>query len=32
VHSDGLVVIGEAVSDLVPGTVVDFLPFAEVIG
>ena len=26
VHSDGLVVIDEAVSDLAPGTVVDFLP------
>ncbi len=32
VHSEGLVVIGEAVSDFVAGSVVDFLPFAEVTG
>jgi molybdopterin molybdotransferase len=32
VHSEGLVVIGEAVSDLVAGSVVDFLPFAGVTG
>ncbi len=32
VHSDGLVIIGEAVSDLAAGAIVDFLPFAEVTG
>lgn len=32
VHSDGLVVIGETVSDLAAGAIVDFLSFAEVTG
>ena len=32
VRSDGLVVIGETVSDLAAGAIVDFLPFAEVTG
>jgi molybdopterin molybdotransferase len=32
VQSDGLVVLDEATRDLAPGTIVDFLPFAEVIG
>jgi molybdopterin molybdotransferase len=31
-RSDGLVVLDEAISDLAPGTPVDFLPFAEVLG
>ena len=32
VQSEGLVILDEATGDLVPGTVVDFLPFSEVIG
>jgi molybdopterin molybdotransferase len=32
VQSDGLVVLDEETSDLAPGGIVDFLPFAEVIG
>ncbi len=32
VRSEGLVILDEATGDLVPGTIVDFLPFAEVIG
>jgi molybdopterin molybdotransferase len=32
VRSDGLVVLDEPTSDLVAGSTVDFLPFAEVIG
>jgi molybdopterin molybdotransferase len=32
VQSDGLVVLDEATSDLAAGSIVDFLPFAEVIG
>ena len=32
VQSDGLVVLGEATGALVEGAIVDFLPFAEVIG
>jgi len=31
VRSDGLVILGEAIGDLAAGTVVDFLPFAEVL-
>jgi molybdopterin molybdotransferase len=31
-RSDGLVVLDEAAVDLAPGTPVDFLPFAEVLG
>ena len=32
VQSDGLVILDETTGDLAAGTVVDFLPFAEVIG
>jgi molybdopterin molybdotransferase len=32
VQSDGLVILDEATGDLAAGTIVDFLPFAEVIG
>jgi molybdopterin molybdotransferase len=32
VQSDGLVILDEATGDLTAGSVVDFLPFAEVIG
>ena len=32
VHTDGLVVLDEGMSDLAAGTMVDFLPFSEVIG
>ena len=32
VRSDGLVVLDEPTSDLAAGSIVDFLPFAEVIG
>ena len=32
VQSDGLVILDEAVSNLAAGAIVDFLPFAEVIG
>jgi molybdopterin molybdotransferase len=32
VESDGLVVLGEGVSRVAPGTAVEFLPFSEVIG
>ncbi len=32
VHSDGLVILDEATSDLAAGAIVDFLPFAEVLG
>src|SRR5262249_16011920 len=32
VHSDGLVILDDATSDLAVGTMVDFLPFSEVIG
>jgi molybdopterin molybdotransferase len=32
VRSDGLVILDEAASELTAGTVVDFLPFSEVIG
>jgi molybdopterin molybdotransferase len=32
VRSDGLVILDEAVSELTVGTMVDFLPFSEVIG
>jgi molybdopterin molybdotransferase len=32
VQSDGLIVLDENTSDLAPGTMVDFLPFSEVIG
>jgi molybdopterin molybdotransferase len=32
VQSDGLVVLDEAMSDLAAGSIVEFLPFAEVIG
>jgi molybdopterin molybdotransferase len=31
-RSDGLVILDEATSDIAPGTAVDFLPFAEVLG
>src|SRR6266446_4421225 len=31
VHSEGLVVLGETTSDLAAGTMIDFLPFSEVI-
>jgi molybdopterin molybdotransferase len=31
VQSEGLVVLGETTSDLAQGTMVDFLPFSEVI-
>jgi hypothetical protein len=31
VDSDGLVVLGEGMTELVPGEMVDFLPFGEVI-
>jgi molybdopterin molybdotransferase len=32
VQSDGFVILGESISDLVPGAIVDFLPFCEVFG
>ena len=32
VQSDGLVILDEATGDLTAGTIVDFLPFAEVLG
>jgi molybdopterin molybdotransferase len=32
VQSDGFVILGEGMSDLAPGTIVDFLPFSEVFG
>jgi molybdopterin molybdotransferase len=32
VQSDGLVILDEAASELAAGTIVDFLPFSEVIG
>ncbi len=32
VRSEGLAILDETVGDLVAGTIVDFLPFAEVIG
>ena len=32
VRSDGLVIVDETVSELTVGTIVDFLPFSEVIG
>ena len=32
VRSDGLVILDEATSELVAGSIVDFLPFSEVIG
>ena len=32
VRSDGLVILDEAASELTVGTMVDFLPFSEVIG
>jgi molybdopterin molybdotransferase len=32
VQSDGLVILDETRRDLVPGTMVDFLPFSEVVG
>jgi len=32
VQSDGLVILDEATSELAAGTIVDFLPFSEVIG
>jgi molybdopterin molybdotransferase len=32
VQSDGFVILGEGLSDLTPGTIVDFLPFSEVFG
>ncbi len=32
VHSEGLVILDEATGDLAAGTVVDFLPFSEVLG
>ena len=32
VQSDGFVILGESMSDLAPGTIVDFLPFSEVFG
>ena len=32
VRSDGLVIVDETVSELTVGTMVDFLPFSEVIG
>ncbi len=32
VQSDGLVILDEATGDLTAGSIVDFLPFAEVIG
>ncbi|HJU17446.1 MAG TPA: gephyrin-like molybdotransferase Glp [Stellaceae bacterium] len=32
VHSDGLVILDEATSDLAPGAAVEFLPFSEVVG
>jgi molybdopterin molybdotransferase len=32
VQSDGLVILDEATRDLAPGDIIDFLPFAEVIG
>ncbi len=32
VQSDGLVILDEATGDLAAGSIVDFLPFAEVIG
>ena len=31
VQSDGLVILDETISDLAPGTMVDFLPFSEVV-
>jgi hypothetical protein len=31
VQSEGLVILADAMSDLTPGTTVDFLPFSEVI-
>jgi molybdopterin molybdotransferase len=30
VHSDGLVELGEQVTEVEPGSIVDFLPFTEV--
>ena len=30
VQSDGLAMLDEEISDLAPGTIVDFLPFSEV--
>jgi molybdopterin molybdotransferase len=32
VHTDGFVIIGEAADGLQPGAMVDFLPYAEIIG
>ncbi len=32
VQSDGLVILDEATGDLAAGTIVDFLPFSEVLG
>jgi molybdopterin molybdotransferase len=32
VRSDGLVILDEATSELAAGSMVDFLPFSEVIG
>jgi molybdopterin molybdotransferase len=32
VHSDGFVILDEGMSDVTPGTGVDFLPFSEVFG
>jgi molybdopterin molybdotransferase len=32
VRSDGLVILDEAASELAVGSMVDFLPFSEVIG
>jgi molybdopterin molybdotransferase len=32
VRSDGLIILDEAASELTAGTMVDFLPFSEVIG
>ena len=32
VQSDGFAILDESMSDLAPGTIVDFLPFSEVFG
>jgi hypothetical protein len=32
VHTDGFVIIDEAADGLQPGAMVDFLPYAELIG
>jgi molybdopterin molybdotransferase len=32
VHSDGFAILDESISDVAPGTTVDFLPFSEVFG